>query len=125
MHIARIQPGVIKPTDKNLGIVLMNTDDYISQCPLHLTDSTTYRPTKEYPKQNVRRELISLTTTFREQLKPSVGDRIESRRPCSALHFHFYVFCTFSANCACAVPAMRYSLEEPAESLTRASYSSR
>ena len=47
----------IKPADKNLGVVLMNTEDYIAQCLLHLTDNTTYRPAEEYPTELVRRKL--------------------------------------------------------------------
>ena len=29
---------IIKPADKNLGIVLLTTDDYIAQCTKHLSD---------------------------------------------------------------------------------------
>ena len=58
----------VKPADKNLGIVLMNTDDYIGQCLIHLTDNTTYRLTNEYPKDNIRRALHGLITAYKEQL---------------------------------------------------------
>ena len=61
----------IKP-DKNLGIVLMNTEDYIAQCLLHLTDNTTYRPAEEYPTEIIRRKLHNLTSTVIDQLNKHV-----------------------------------------------------
>ena len=45
-HKSTRQTLTIKPADKNL---LMNTDDYIFQCLLHLTDQKTYRTTPSYP----------------------------------------------------------------------------
>ena len=36
----------IKPADKNLGIVLLDTDDYVVQCWKHLADRDTYIPAK-------------------------------------------------------------------------------
>ena len=62
----------IKPADKNLGVVLMNTEDYIAQCLLHLTDNTTYRPAKEYPTEVIRRKLQNLTTTAKDQINKHV-----------------------------------------------------
>ena len=67
-HKSTRQTLTIKPADKNLGIVLMNTEDYISQCLLHLTDQKTYRTTPSYPKDNIQRELHNLIITFKEQL---------------------------------------------------------
>ena len=60
----------IKPADKNLGIVLMNTDDYITQCMAHLSDTTTYRLSTSYPKHNIKRELQNTVTSFREHIQP-------------------------------------------------------
>ena len=57
-----------KPAEKNLGIVFMNTDDYIGQCLIHLTDNTTYRLTNEYPKDNICRALHDLITAYKDQL---------------------------------------------------------
>ena len=37
------QELTIKPADKNLGIVVMDTSDYIGQCLDHLTDSNIYK----------------------------------------------------------------------------------
>ena len=45
----------IKPADKNLGVVLMHTNDYITQCMLHLTDSTTHRLATNYPAEDKER----------------------------------------------------------------------
>ena len=48
----------IKPADKNLGIVLLNTEDYIECCMEHLMDTNVYRPTQSFPDA----ELIQLIT---------------------------------------------------------------
>ena len=72
------QTLTIKPADKNLGIVLMNTDDYITQCLSHLMDSTTYKPAATYPKNNIFRELHNLVTAFKEQLSKQVHKRAPS-----------------------------------------------
>ena len=60
----------IKPADKNLGIVLMNTEDYITQCMAHLRDTTTYRLSTTYPKYDIQRELQNTVRTFREHIQP-------------------------------------------------------
>ena len=59
----KIQTLAIKPTDKNLGIVLMITDDYIQQCMVHLTDTNTYRPTTHYPTDQIHKLPHRLQTT--------------------------------------------------------------
>ena len=45
----------VKPADKNLGVVIMDTDDYISQCTATLSDTNTYRnrqlPNQRHPTQ--------------------------------------------------------------------------
>ena len=64
------QSLTIKPADKNLGIVLMDTEDYITQCMAHLSDSTTYRLTTAYPKDIIQRQLQNTVTSFKEQLEP-------------------------------------------------------
>ena len=43
----------------------MNTEDYITQCLLHLTDKTTYRATTHYPKENIRKELHNIIIHFK------------------------------------------------------------
>jgi hypothetical protein len=59
----------IKPADKNLGIAIMNTEDYITQCMLHLTDSTTYKPAAHYPTEDIKRELQQVIDAFKPQLE--------------------------------------------------------
>ncbi len=39
---------IVKPADKNLGIVIMNTQDYLEQCLIHLS-STTYQLMDTFP----------------------------------------------------------------------------
>ena len=58
----------IKPADKNLGIVLMNTDEYIMGCMKHLTDTNTYRLATKYPMQDIQRELQQTIGNFKPQL---------------------------------------------------------
>ena len=59
---------IIKPADKNLGIVLMDTDDYIAQCTSHLADTTTYRLAEHYPRESIRRQLTNAVISFKPQL---------------------------------------------------------
>ena len=59
---------IIKPADKNLGIVLMNTDDYVTQCLSHLTDKKTYRPITEYPAHYIKQQLLNTLTNYRQLL---------------------------------------------------------
>ena len=58
----------IKPADKNLGVVLLDTNDYISQCLKVLTDSKTYRLTTEYPTRTIQAQLGQVTASFKNQL---------------------------------------------------------
>ena len=44
----------IKPADKNLGIVIMDTDDYLAQCSCLLADSNTYRLGRRLSNTNRR-----------------------------------------------------------------------
>lgn len=39
---------VIKAADKNLGLVVMNREDYIEMCLTHLRDATTYEITEQF-----------------------------------------------------------------------------
>ena len=63
------QTVTIKPADKNLGIVLMNTDDYISQCLIHLTDTETYRLIQHYPSEHITKQLSHILCAFKSQLE--------------------------------------------------------
>ena len=61
------QELTIKPADKNLGIVLMDTCDYITQCLKHLTDKSTYRQT-EYSREHTQKQLAHVLSNFKPQL---------------------------------------------------------
>ena len=62
------QTVTIKPADKNLGIVLMNTDDYIQQCMKQLSDKTTYRLATEYPITEIQRQLTHTLIAFKHEI---------------------------------------------------------
>ena len=57
----------IKSADKNLGIVLMDTDDYVEQCSKHLTDRDTYIPAKP-SLTHIKNQLSSLLSSYTKQL---------------------------------------------------------
>ncbi len=59
----------IKPADKNLGIVLMDTDDYLQQCTTILNDNTTYRLAQDYPTSDIEHELYTTVSSFFRQIK--------------------------------------------------------
>ncbi|XP_064402509.1 uncharacterized protein LOC135348235 [Halichondria panicea] len=59
----------IKPADKNLGIVIMDTDDYLHQCSTLLADKTTYRLAQEYPTTDIQRKLQNTISSFAPQIK--------------------------------------------------------
>ena len=58
----------IKPADKNLGIVLLDADDYIKQCMLILSDTRTYRQAHTYPTERIRQQLTNTLVNFKSQI---------------------------------------------------------
>lgn len=58
----------IKPADKNLGIVVLNTDDYIAQCIKHLSDTNTYIPATRFPKEEIKKKLLNTVVNFKAQV---------------------------------------------------------
>ena len=62
------QTITIKPADKNLGIVLMDTDNYITQCMSHLTDTNTYAITPTYPTDTILRQLHNTLINFKTEI---------------------------------------------------------
>ncbi len=62
------QTITIKPADKNLGIVLMNTDDYFGQCMTQLSDTRTYRRALEYPTDDIRKHLQNTLIKFKKHI---------------------------------------------------------
>ena len=61
------QTLTIKPADKNLGIVIMKTDDYLQQCAM-LLKNNTYRLAQLYPEEDISRQLTNTLIAFRSQL---------------------------------------------------------
>jgi len=59
----------IKPADKHLGTVLLNTDDYIELCLQHLTDTDIYRATPHFPDANIRQLLTNLLIHYKTALR--------------------------------------------------------
>ena len=59
----------IKPADKNLGIAILNSQDYVTQCLIHLS-SKTYIRVAEFPNSNIRRSIENVLVNFRNQLTP-------------------------------------------------------
>ena len=49
----------IKPADKNLGVVVLDTEDYLTQCCNLLTDEKTYRQAKLYPHNEIRNKVMN------------------------------------------------------------------
>ena len=58
----------IKPADKNLGIVLLNTEDYIERCMEHLLDTNVYRPALSFPEAELTQLITNQLVTFRHIL---------------------------------------------------------
>ena len=58
----------IKPVDKNLGIVILNTDDYLAQCAKHLSDTITHRLVNSFHKNEFRRQITNTVIVFKTQL---------------------------------------------------------
>ena len=70
---------IIKPADKNLGIVILNKNDYKSMCLEHLNDTTTYKliesPEAEYQKAwiNLQNILIEENRYFNNSKQESLS----------------------------------------------------
>ena len=63
------QSLIIKTADKNLGIVLMDTDEYIHECINHLSDKTTYSLVADYPASEIHNKLTSVLVFFKRTLE--------------------------------------------------------
>ena len=58
----------IKPADKNLGIVILNTEDYIAQCMQHLSGTNTYISVTHFPREEIKRKLLNTIINFKAQV---------------------------------------------------------
>ena len=54
----------VKPADKNLGIVILDTSDYIDQCAKILENESVYRRVKEYPLEGIRSSIRETLNKF-------------------------------------------------------------
>ncbi len=61
--LSRNKTITIKPADKNLGIVIMDTTDYINMCLIHLQDINTYKIITDYQPLNIYNKLIMILKT--------------------------------------------------------------
>ena len=59
----------IKPADKNLGVVILDTDDYIQQCTTLLSDKSTYRLVQGYPATDIQQRLQRTIIAYSTELK--------------------------------------------------------
>ena len=58
----------IKPADKNLGIVVLDTEDYLKECVEHLSDVNTYRQTQSFPANAITKTLTNTIISFKTSL---------------------------------------------------------
>ena len=60
---------IIKPADKNLGIVVLDSTDYVDQCLEHLS-SETYMRTTNFPANNIIKIIEGVLLKFKSLLTP-------------------------------------------------------
>ena len=48
--------------------MLLNTDDYITQCTNHLSDTSTYRLASNYPRCDIKKQLRNTIISFKPQI---------------------------------------------------------
>ena len=58
----------IKPEDKNLGIVLLDTDDYLKQCTEQLADRNIYCIKQHFPETEIKRLLTNTIIPFKQPI---------------------------------------------------------
>ena len=58
----------IKPADKNLGVVVLDTDDYIKQCMVLLSDTNTHRQAHAYPTEQIHQQVTNTLVNFKSQI---------------------------------------------------------
>ena len=57
----------IKPADKNLGIVILNSSDYVDQSLIHLA-SETYIRVASFPEHSIKQSIINILISFKSHL---------------------------------------------------------
>ncbi len=58
----------IKPADKNLGIVILNTDDYVIECTSHLADTHIYQLVDYFPSEELSKLITNVLLAFKHPI---------------------------------------------------------
>lgn len=58
----------IKPADKNLGIVILDTDDYVIACTSHLANPHIYQLSGHFPTEQLTKLITDVLIAFRHPL---------------------------------------------------------
>ena len=56
--------------DKNLGVVVLDTDDYMAQCASLLRNQEVYRLAESYPHSAIQTSFENILILFKEELNP-------------------------------------------------------
>lgn len=67
--LKRLTKITVKPADKNLGAVILNSEDYMDQCLSHLT-SNVYTRVTSFPEYNIKQTIQEVLIGFKDQLIP-------------------------------------------------------
>ena len=60
---------IIKPAHKNLGLVILDTEDYICQCTEILRDKQTYKLATNHPSTAIKTAVENICAKFKDHLK--------------------------------------------------------
>ena len=78
----------IKQADKNLGIVLMDTDDYVQQCTRELAKGDVYVTVQTYPEEDILKQLTNTIINFKNQLQKYDDKLYHFLLPKATSHHH-------------------------------------
>lgn len=87
LHLQKQSHITIKPADKNLGLVILNTSDYKLMCLKHLTDIDTYEVINHYDPSLPYEKLIKILERH-NQLYMSSKSKVHSKLTKSLLQYH-------------------------------------
>ena len=87
LHLKKQSHIIIKPADKNLGLVILNTSDYKLMCLKHLEDVDTYKVILDYDPLPIYDKLINILNRHR-RLYISNNSLAHSKLAQSLLQFY-------------------------------------
>ncbi len=58
----------IKPADKNLGVVILNAEDYVIECTTHLANTQIYRLAETFPSNDLQNLITNVLISFKPPL---------------------------------------------------------